>query len=850
MYKAFLSHSSLDKQVVREVKKKLQRIWTYFDEDCFDPGEDFRNAIVERLSDTNLFVLFVSKSSLESAWVKFEIDEAYWQTIKRNNISVLVLTLEDIPLTAIPAWMRKAKFESMRTCNQAAQIIKNMLFDSVSVCSGVYIGREADMLKFNNTLIQYQDRIPNIFSITGLNGIGRRTFIKDILEKRFALPFVSQFELSGTEGLIELYRKLLDENIGNLAQDNVKELYQWFLSASQQEKISEVCRYLALYTENRICPIIVDNNALLKDDGFYRNDILCVLKTFSNDYPDCYLVLIHTRLPKMDYDDKNIVLSCRLDALDEASCYSLFDALLKRQSVAAPDQSQVKEIASYLEGYPPSIYNAAKACSLEGVDLVCSDKRALLDFQERIFKDFLDKLPFSSSEWELLTAIYNMGRISIAPLAEILNTHSENVAQLIKTAFDYNIVVCTEGLYSVAPPMRVAIERKLQHYSAKDFAEISKKLIAKFWNTNQENPIVFSLIDTMIYAVLRSGQDGELLQFKNFILPSHLLDAAEKANSDTQWAQAEKYVRKAIELDKESLPAHVLLFKVLVRQETQHTRAEKNREEEEILAFLRKSHCKDTYYLEGFRLLKRHKYKDAIKAFNQAILSGDTSIPTYRDLAECYYQINEIGLAQSQIDIIMSSGKRKINNAFILDLASKIAISQGEFDKARDLLAKQSLVDHVENVDHRKATYEMKRSNYPRAFEHATNACNGERALPQMHLLRMNIAIHLKDWKTVEEEYKKIKELYKYYAFDVREILYTTMILQTQGGEAAEAAFGRIHNPDSPYARGVRYKIIDEQLNNAFIDPIKKKALIDEKCELEKKKMFDILDQIQCYDGE
>lgn len=62
--------------------------------------------------------------------------------------------------------------------------------------------------------------------------------------------------------------------------------------------------------------------------------------------------------------------------------------LYLKTSSGNPDHSQVKEIASYLEGYPPSIYNAVKACSLEGVDLVCSDKRALLDFQERIFKDF------------------------------------------------------------------------------------------------------------------------------------------------------------------------------------------------------------------------------------------------------------------------------------------------------------------------------------------------------------------------------------------------------------------------------------------------------------------------------
>lgn len=157
-----------------------------------------------------------------------------------------------------------------------------------------------------------------------------------------------------------------------------------------------------------------------------------MLKTFSHDYPDCYLVLVHTRLPKLDYNDEGLAHLCRLNALDESSCYALFDALLKRQAVETPDQSQVKEIASYLEGYPPSIYNAVKACSLEGVDLVCSDKRALLDFQERIFKDFLDKLPFSDAEWNVLTALYNMGNISIAPLAEVLDSTLEDVAQLLK----------------------------------------------------------------------------------------------------------------------------------------------------------------------------------------------------------------------------------------------------------------------------------------------------------------------------------------------------------------------------------------------------------------------------------
>lgn len=85
---------------------------------------------------------------------------------------------------------------------------------------------------------------------------------------------------------------------------------------------------------------------------------------------------------------------------------------------------------------------------------------------------------------------------------------------------------------------------------------------------------------------------------------------------------------------------------------------------------------------------------------------------------------------------------------------------------------------------------------------------------------------------------------------DVREILHTTLILRTQGGDAAEAAFKRIHHPNTPYARGIRYKIIEEQLRSGFINPIKKQALISEKSELETQKMFDILNQLQCYDGD
>jgi hypothetical protein len=87
--------------------------------------------------------------------------------------------------------------------------------------------------------------------------------------------------------------------------------------------------------------------------------------------------------------DKQLIYLHRLYALDNASCYSLFDSLLIRNNVPVIDHSQVKEIAEYLEGYPPAIIYATRICMLDGIDIVCNDKSSLIDFQSRLFTKYL-----------------------------------------------------------------------------------------------------------------------------------------------------------------------------------------------------------------------------------------------------------------------------------------------------------------------------------------------------------------------------------------------------------------------------------------------------------------------------
>ncbi len=74
MRRAFLCHSSDDKEYVRVLASRLTRARVVFDELAFQPGQDFRNEIRKHLSASGLFVFIASRSALDSAWCRFELD--------------------------------------------------------------------------------------------------------------------------------------------------------------------------------------------------------------------------------------------------------------------------------------------------------------------------------------------------------------------------------------------------------------------------------------------------------------------------------------------------------------------------------------------------------------------------------------------------------------------------------------------------------------------------------------------------------------------------------------------------------------------------------------------------------
>ena len=107
--RAFLSHSSIDKEFVRAVATELGRQFCLFDEQVFEDGEQFKEAIETMLDESDVFVLFVSDATLERMWVKFEIEEAWYRKLEqRITKSLVFLLIPSIQFYKMPKLLSRA----------------------------------------------------------------------------------------------------------------------------------------------------------------------------------------------------------------------------------------------------------------------------------------------------------------------------------------------------------------------------------------------------------------------------------------------------------------------------------------------------------------------------------------------------------------------------------------------------------------------------------------------------------------------------------------------------------------------------------------------------------------------
>jgi TIR domain len=100
MSRIFLSYSRFDKQQVLAVSDELRNLGHEItvDVDSVQPGQDWRKVLANGLRDSEVYVVFISKSSLASPSVLSEIGAARAYSEQSDRMLLVPVLIEDIPI--------------------------------------------------------------------------------------------------------------------------------------------------------------------------------------------------------------------------------------------------------------------------------------------------------------------------------------------------------------------------------------------------------------------------------------------------------------------------------------------------------------------------------------------------------------------------------------------------------------------------------------------------------------------------------------------------------------------------------------------------------------------------------
>ena len=121
----FISHNSKDKEIARRLSGDLSMLGcdTWIDEAEIRVGDSLIEKIREGIDKVEYLVVLLSKSSIESEWVKKEVEIAMNQEIENKSVKVIPVLLDNIDLP----WFLKGKlYADLRDLNNYSKVLDQM----------------------------------------------------------------------------------------------------------------------------------------------------------------------------------------------------------------------------------------------------------------------------------------------------------------------------------------------------------------------------------------------------------------------------------------------------------------------------------------------------------------------------------------------------------------------------------------------------------------------------------------------------------------------------------------------------------------------------------------------------
>lgn len=271
--RAFLSHFSLDKTYVEAVTESLRPGHYELDAKTFEEGGLNAEEILKALRISDLFCFFLSRESLASRYVDFEVTFGR-EMIASGAISrMLTICLDEEAFEGASSFVKHYNMvRKPRSAASAARLIEGTLLYSQhikEIQSHPFVGRENELKALEKQANDLNAPRLKALHISGNPRAGRRTTSKKFYQNQY--PEVGrippQIELDSFEGYDDIYRAVLSALKPNIPILELRDRVVAFEKLGQDEKAERTAFEIDDVLEDREVLYVVDSGGLLRDNG-------------------------------------------------------------------------------------------------------------------------------------------------------------------------------------------------------------------------------------------------------------------------------------------------------------------------------------------------------------------------------------------------------------------------------------------------------------------------------------------------------------------------------------------------------------------------------------------------------
>jgi len=702
MLKAFLSYSSKQKGYVELVAKHLGKSIIIFDKWTFEEGNKTVDEIFQGLSETDLFVLFLSNEALESEWIKTEIGKAY-ELLKERNIKRLypIIIDENIKYDdkRIPAWIQEnynLKYVSKPTkaAERIKQILKTLsweLYPKNKQLAQLFIGRTELIRKYEERIFNFEKPIPITIITTGLPSIGRRKFTLHCLKKSnkireyYSPPSIY---LGSRDSIENLIISLYDLGFSKIERKELLSL----LSREMEDKISLATKLLLEVEKHENIIFILDNYSIVGQDSYIVDWFQKIIRNLRKIERLFICLISRRRIRQEQLRNNDYIYAIEIPELEKYERNALFNALLELEGIQL-NKEDFRTICELFNGFPEQVFFAFNILTTEGLPYLLDNLHLIPDYNSETVAYVVQKYEADEFAKQILSFLSDCEFVSLSILEVVINEEFSRIKSLTEE-FSNSFIIEFIGATKEYFRLNEAIRDYIQRLGIKLYKKYSQNLENHVKSTFSDyNTLDRDLSDYVISVkeALKKGYDIP----QDLLLPSHFLNAMRDLYNN------ERRYKDVIELaDRVLLHESYLDDRICREVRYWLCLSLARRRDKRILGDVQKIDGPDHNFLLGFYYRLVGRLDDAVEKLTDVLEISPSFYRAKRELVQVYINLEEYDKAYN---LAKENYETEKNNPYNLQSYFRCLIKSSTIsirDKKEEL---RKLLESLKNNLHEKA---------------------------------------------------------------------------------------------------------------------------------------------------